>query len=116
MLALAVVSQVGGQGLMAVGLSVVPPVFGALVFFLEVVSAAALGWLVLGEQLGLLQYCGAALIVLGLVLARRAPARFRNPACREGRRGAPPCCRLPVSGKPAGPARPAPIPSYSQPC
>ncbi|WP_332117298.1 DMT family transporter [Azorhizobium caulinodans] len=78
-LALAVVSQVGGQGLMAVGLSVVPPVFGALVFFLEVVSAAALGWLVLGEHLGLLQYCGAALIVLGLVLARPRPGPVPEP-------------------------------------
>ncbi|WP_245263358.1 DMT family transporter [Azorhizobium doebereinerae] len=73
LLALAIVSQVGGQGLMAVGLSVVPPVFGALVFFLEVVSAAALGWLVLGEHLGLLQGLGAALIVLGLFLARPRP-------------------------------------------
>lgn len=70
LLALAVVSQVGGQGLMAVGLAVVPPVFGALVFFLEVVSAAALGWMVLGERLGALQGAGAGLIVLGLFLAR----------------------------------------------
>ncbi len=70
LLALAVVSQVGGQGLMAVGLAVVPPIFGALVFFLEVVSAAALGWLILGERLGVLQGAGAALIVLGLFLAR----------------------------------------------
>ncbi|GGF87940.1 membrane protein [Azorhizobium oxalatiphilum] len=70
LLALAIVSQVAGQGLMAVGLSVVPPVFGALVFFLEVVSAAGLGWLVLGEHLGLLQGVGAALIIGGLLLAR----------------------------------------------
>lgn len=74
LLALALVSQVGGQGLMAVGLAVVPPVFGALVFFLEVVSAAALGWLVLDEPLGLLQGVGGTLIVLGLFLARPRPA------------------------------------------
>ncbi|MFG1461286.1 DMT family transporter [Xanthobacter sp. DSM 24535] len=70
LLGLALVSQVGGQGLMAVGLSVVPPVYAALVFFLEVVSAAALGWLVLGEALGVLQGAGMGLVLLGLWVAR----------------------------------------------
>lgn len=70
LLALALVSQVGGQGLMAVGLASVPPAFGALVFFLEVVSAAALGALLLEEPLSALQILGGALIVAGLVVAR----------------------------------------------
>ncbi|MFG1397645.1 DMT family transporter [Roseixanthobacter pseudopolyaromaticivorans] len=70
LLGLALVSQVGGQGLMAVGLSVVPPIYGALVFFLEVVSAAALGWLVLGEALGPLQGIGMGLVLFGLWVAR----------------------------------------------
>lgn len=70
LLGLALVAQVGGQGLMAIGLAAVPPAFGALVFFLEVVSAAALGALLLGEPLSALQGLGGALIVAGLVVAR----------------------------------------------
>ncbi|MFG1477279.1 DMT family transporter [Xanthobacter sp. V4C-4] len=70
LLGLALVSQVGGQGLMAIGLASVPPVFGALVFFLEVVSAALLGLLFLGEPLSPLQALGGLVILLGLVVAR----------------------------------------------
>ncbi|WP_454918312.1 DMT family transporter [Xanthobacter sediminis] len=70
LLGLALVSQVAGQGLMAVGLAAVPPVFGALVFFLEVVSAALLGVLFLGEPLSPLQMAGGAIILIGLVVAR----------------------------------------------
>ncbi|GLI20564.1 drug/metabolite transporter (DMT)-like permease [Xanthobacter flavus] len=77
LVALALVSQVGGQGLMAVGLASVPPAFGALVFFLEVASAAALGALLLDEPITALQAAGGALILAGIVVARpRArPAR-----------------------------------------
>lgn len=80
LVALALVSQVGGQGLMAVGLAAVPPAFGALVFFLEVASAAALGALLLDEPLTGLQAAGGALILAGIVVARpRArPARARE--------------------------------------
>ncbi|MFS8036441.1 DMT family transporter [Xanthobacter sp. AM11] len=95
LVALALVSQVGGQGLMAVGLAAVPPAFGALVFFLEVVSAAALGALLLGEPLSALQVAGGALIVAGLVVARpRAPLpppRYgRDPPAEEPGAPAPP--------------------------
>lgn len=88
LLALALVSQVGGQGLMAVGLAAVPPAFGALVFFLEVVSATALGALLLGEPLGMAQAGGIALIIAGLVVARpRRPAlpSSRPDRCAEGK-------------------------------
>lgn len=70
LIALALVSQVGGQGLMAVGLAFVPPAFGALVFFLEVVSAATLGALLLDEPLAPLQMLGGGLILAGLMVAR----------------------------------------------
>ncbi len=75
LLALALVSQVGGLGLLALGLSAVPPVFGSLVFFLEVVSAAALGAMFLSEGLSVIQVAGAGLIVAGLVVARPRPPR-----------------------------------------
>lgn len=82
LVALALVSQVGGQGLMALGLTAVPPAFGALVFFLEVASAAALGALLLDEPLGALQAAGGALILAGIVVAR--------PRARRGRDGGTP--------------------------
>jgi len=85
LLALALVSQVGGQGLLAVGLAAVPPAFGALVFFLEVVSAATLGALLLGEPLSPLQMLGGALIVAGLVVARprRPKPATQSPPPRD---------------------------------
>ncbi|MFG1380104.1 DMT family transporter [Xanthobacter versatilis] len=78
LVALALVAQVGGQGLMAVGLALVPPAFGALVFFLEVVSAAVLGALLLHEPIGALQAVGGLLILGGLVVAR--PRQADKPA------------------------------------
>lgn len=88
LLALALVSQVGGLGLLSVGLSSVPPVFGSLVFFLEVVSAAVLGLLFLGESLSPLQLGGTALIVAGLLVARPRDADAADTAppslCPEG--------------------------------
>lgn len=82
LVALALVSQVGGQGLMAVGLAAVPPAFGALVFFLEVASAAALGALLLDEPITGLQAAGGALILAGIVVARP-----RARPAREGEAG-----------------------------
>jgi drug/metabolite transporter (DMT)-like permease len=77
LLALALVSQVGGQGLLAVALGHLPAVFSSLVIFFEAVAAAALGWLVLGEALGALQFAGGVAILAGIFVARP-------------RRGAPP--------------------------
>lgn len=74
---LAIVSQVLGQGLLAVALGRLPATFSSLVIFLEAVGAAALGWLVLSEKLGPLQALGGALILLGIWVARprtKAPA------------------------------------------
>jgi len=75
---LAFVSQVGGQGLLAVALGRLPAVFSSLVIFLEAVFAAAAGWIVLGESLTAVQYAGGALILLGIVLAR--PRKRRGEA------------------------------------
>lgn len=70
LLSLALVSQVLGQGLLAVALGKLPATFSALVIFLEAVGAAALGWLVLHEALGPLQWLGGVLILLGIWVAR----------------------------------------------
>lgn len=70
LLALALVSQVAGQGLVAVALGRLPTNFSSLVIFLEAIAAAALGWIWLGEALGPAQYLGGALIFAGIWLAR----------------------------------------------
>lgn len=70
LLSLAIVSQVLGQGLLAVALGKLPATFSSLVIFLEAVGAAALGWLVLNEALGPLQLFGGALILFGIWVAR----------------------------------------------
>jgi drug/metabolite transporter (DMT)-like permease len=68
--AMAFISQAGGQGLLAVALGRLPPVFSSLVIFLEAVAAALFGWLILGEALTLVQSLGGALILFGIWAAR----------------------------------------------
>jgi drug/metabolite transporter (DMT)-like permease len=70
LLALALVSQAGGQGLLAFALGSLPATFSSLVIFLEAVAAAAFGWIVLGEQLTLIQALGGVLILAGIFIAR----------------------------------------------
>lgn len=70
LLALALISQVCGQGLVAVALGTLPATFSALVIFLEAVAAASFGWLLLNEPLGLVQALGGLLILFGIYLAR----------------------------------------------
>lgn len=68
--ALALVSHVGGQGLLAVALGHLPAVFSSLVIFIEAVFAAALAWIVFGESLNLMQSLGGVAIMLGIWIAR----------------------------------------------
>jgi drug/metabolite transporter (DMT)-like permease len=75
LLALALVSQVGGQGLLSVALGTLPATFSSLVIFLEAIAAAAFGWVLLGEALGWAQALGGLFILLGIWVARP-----RNPA------------------------------------
>lgn len=70
LLALALVSQAAGQGLLALALGTLPATFSSLVIFLEAVAAAALGWIVLGEHLTLVQALGGVLILAGIFVAR----------------------------------------------
>ena len=70
LLALAIISQVGGQGLVAVALGTLPATFSSLVIFLEAVAAAGFGWWLLNEPLGLAQAFGGVLILVGIWVAR----------------------------------------------
>jgi drug/metabolite transporter (DMT)-like permease len=67
---MAMISQVAGQGLMALALVTLPAVFSSLVIFFEAVAAAAFGWLLFGESLGFVQTLGGAAILAGIWIAR----------------------------------------------
>ena len=68
--ALALISQVAGQGCVAFALGTLPATFSSLVIFLEAIAAAAFGWLVLGEALAAVQWLGGFLILIGIWTAR----------------------------------------------
>ncbi|MEJ8573820.1 DMT family transporter [Microbaculum marinum] len=70
LICLALVSHAGGQGLLAIALGHLPAGFSSLVIFLEGIAAAALGWMVLGEDMTWLQLVGSAAIFAGIWIAR----------------------------------------------
>ena len=78
LVALALVSHVGGQGLIAYALAHLPTAFSSLTMVLEVFAAAFLGWVFLNELLGLWQWAGAAVIIAGLLVARRSGTKFQR--------------------------------------
>lgn len=70
LLAMALISHSGGQGLLAFALGHLPAAFSSLVIFLEAVAAAGFAWLILGEAIGLFQMLGAIAIFAGISVAR----------------------------------------------
>ena len=70
LVALALVSHAGGQGLLAFALGHLPAAFSSLVIFLEAVAAAFFGWIILGEAIGPIQLVGAVAIFAGISVAR----------------------------------------------
>jgi drug/metabolite transporter (DMT)-like permease len=70
LIGLALISQVGGQGLLAFALGRLPVAFSSLIVFLEAVAAAGLGWVLLGEALGPWQWAGGFLVLGGIWIAR----------------------------------------------
>ncbi|MEO0497520.1 MAG: DMT family transporter, partial [Pseudomonadota bacterium] len=70
LLALGIVSQAAGQGLLAVAIGSLSAAFSSLVIFMEVVAAAFLGWAFFGEHLTGYQAAGGALILAGIFMAR----------------------------------------------
>jgi drug/metabolite transporter (DMT)-like permease len=75
LVALALISQVAGQGLLAFALGALPAPFSSLVIFLEAIAAALLAWIVLHEALEPIQWLGGVMILAGIWFARP-----RNPA------------------------------------
>ncbi len=68
---LALLSHAAGQGLIAHALAHLRPGFSSIGLLLEPVAAAALAWVVLGEAVTFWQATGGAVILWGIVLARR---------------------------------------------
>jgi drug/metabolite transporter (DMT)-like permease len=80
LVALALISQVAGQGLLAFALGALPAPFSSLVIFLEAIAAALLAWIVLHEALEPIQWLGGVMILAGIWFARpRNPAAGRLP-------------------------------------
>ncbi|MEK9970135.1 MAG: DMT family transporter [Ferrovibrio sp.] len=72
---LAWLSHALGQGLIAYALGHLPASFSSLVVLVQPVAAAFFGWLWLGEGLQPLQIGGGVVVLIGIVLARRAQLR-----------------------------------------
>ncbi|MCM5556831.1 DMT family transporter [Pleomorphomonas sp. JP5] len=68
--ALAYVSHIGGQGLLAFALGYLSAAFSSLVIFMEVIAAATLAFLVFGEAIGWSQGLGGLMILGGIWIAR----------------------------------------------
>ena len=71
LVALAIGSQIVGQGLIIFAIGTLPPMVVGLGLLTQPVAAAAIGWIVYGERLTLPDFIGAAGIGLALVMIRR---------------------------------------------
>jgi drug/metabolite transporter (DMT)-like permease len=72
---LGLVSHAAGQSLIAFALAHLPAAFSSVALLLQPAIAAGLAWLLLAEPLGPLQAAGAAVILAGILVARRASRR-----------------------------------------
>ncbi|MFQ5625822.1 MAG: DMT family transporter [Methyloligellaceae bacterium] len=76
--ALALISQIGGQGFAAYALGHLPAVFSSLVLFFEAIAAMLLAWVILAEPVTVWQLGGGLLILAGIYAAR--PRREKQRA------------------------------------
>lgn len=78
--ALALVSHVGGQGLIAWALAHLPANFSSVALLAQPVLVGVAGWWLFDERLGALQLVGAGFVLAALLLARRAVSARAQPA------------------------------------
>jgi drug/metabolite transporter (DMT)-like permease len=71
LLGLAWVVQAGGQGLVTYAIAWLPPTFSSLTMLIQPLVAATLAWALLGEAMTAVQIAGGALVIAGIVVARR---------------------------------------------
>ena len=72
LIGLALLSQVGGQGLIAYALAHLPASFSAVTLLVQPLAAALLAWMLLHESFGWHQALGGAIVISGIVLCRLA--------------------------------------------
>jgi drug/metabolite transporter (DMT)-like permease len=85
LIALAVVSQLIGQGCMIYALGHLTPLLVGIALLIQPAVAAALGWAIFDERLAAADAVGAVLVALALVLVRQSGARAQQlaPAGQE---------------------------------
>jgi drug/metabolite transporter (DMT)-like permease len=79
----ALLAQALGQGLIAYALAHLPPTFGSVGLYVQVVASAVYAWLLLGERLTPWQLAGGAIVLVAIALARvagRPAVRAQQPA------------------------------------
>jgi drug/metabolite transporter (DMT)-like permease len=70
--AFALVAQVTGQAMIAFALQQVPPTAASITLLIQPVLVTLLAWPLFGEAVSALQAIGAVIVLVGIVLARRA--------------------------------------------
>src|SRR3546814_1484410 len=86
LVALALISQVVGQGLIIYALGKLPPLVIGIALLTQPAVSGAIGWLAYDEVLGAPDFAGALLVGLALVLVRRrspAPVQLAPVGCER---------------------------------
>lgn len=73
LLALALISQIIGQGCMVYALGRLSPLVMGVALLIQPVVAGTIGWVGFGERLGTADLVGVAMVAVALVLVRREP-------------------------------------------
>lgn len=73
-LGLALVSQTIGQSLINWAVAHLPAAFSSLTLLINPLAAAVFAWILLGEGLSLWQILGAAIVLIGIFMAKPPPA------------------------------------------
>jgi len=74
LVALAVVSHAGGQGMMTFALAHLPTSFSSMMGLMQTAVAAVVAWLILSEPLTLMMLLSGAAILAGIWICRKATA------------------------------------------
>lgn len=72
LISLALISHVGGQGLIAYALAHLSMAFSSVSLLIQPICAALLAWVIFSEYLTSLQILGGVIVLFGIYLARRA--------------------------------------------
>jgi len=88
LVALALVTQIMGQGLIAYAFAHLPASLSSVSLLIQPVMATFFAWILFGEPVGPIQYIGGAVVLAGIWLSKRgspdepleAPVASRAPA------------------------------------